>query len=92
MVEIGEGSGEYLRRKWETDAPDIPLPMMQTVEGGGGEEREWAARGRRRRRERRHGRSNDGGFMVEVVQGSRRRRRRVEKWIVVGNSGFSSGL
>lgn len=72
MVEIGEGSGEYLRRKWETDEPEIPLPMMQTVAGSGGEGREWERRGRRRR-ESRHGRSKGGGFMVDLVFSSSRR-------------------
>lgn len=60
-MEIGEGSGEYLRRKCATDEPEIPLPMMQTVEGGGGEERE---KGGRRMKEKKIG-SNNGDFMVE---------------------------
>jgi len=32
----GVDSGEYLRRKWATEEPPMPAPMMQTVDDGGG--------------------------------------------------------
>lgn len=60
MAEIGDGEGEYWRRKWETDEPEMPLPMMQTVE-----ERDWVVK--REKRVKRRMSDDDGVFMVDFA-------------------------
>lgn len=52
---IGPWWGEYCRRKWATEAPPIPPPIMQTVGGGDWDEDDWEVERRKRRREKRRG-------------------------------------
>ena len=68
MVPNGDGSGEYFRRKWTSDEPEIPLPTTHTVAGAGGEEEREGGEKESKRRESRPG-STNGGVIVESRYG-----------------------